>query len=215
MLEMSNPRRSLYDEIVIVNVGKEPNNKEFHVHKGLICHFSTYFNATFNGSFKEAVEKRVDLSEDEIKVFQAFYNLIYTNRLHDETEMLPSRQIAKLMTFGEVRGIPLLQNAAMNELISKFESKWVVSSSFWIPWACKNTVRGSPLWRFLVHLHSNVSCRRLNEWLPKSDDKAELAELVPFLVDLSVAQNVKLRENDALEFRGKEASIDRCHFHVQ
>ncbi|KAL8759125.1 MAG: hypothetical protein Q9199_001007 [Rusavskia elegans] len=69
------PFMGLTDEVVTVLVGLEET--PFHIHKGLLCSKSEYFRAAFEGSFKEATEKKIHLEEDDPIIFQHYAVWIY------------------------------------------------------------------------------------------------------------------------------------------
>lgn len=102
---------TLYDTIATVKVG--PAAKEFHVHKGLICHYSQFFRGAFKGGFKES-EGVVTLADESPESFQAFFTWLYGGRLvEDESSFdLKTMQgctfLAKTYVFAEAHGIPVL-----------------------------------------------------------------------------------------------------------
>ncbi|KAI4268111.1 MAG: hypothetical protein LQ337_008031 [Flavoplaca oasis] len=70
--------RGLADVVVTVLVG--PEETAFRIHKGLLCSKSEYFRAAFEGSFRESTEKKIQLRDEDSKIFQFYAALIYTDK---------------------------------------------------------------------------------------------------------------------------------------
>ncbi|KAL8787312.1 MAG: hypothetical protein Q9213_002303 [Squamulea squamosa] len=71
------PLRVLYsNELVTIEVGAA--RVPFVVHKGLICSKSNFFNAAFNGFFREATTQSVYLREDSPEDFDIIHKWLYT-----------------------------------------------------------------------------------------------------------------------------------------
>lgn len=158
---------TLYDRVVTVLVG--PEQKIFHVHRGLICHYSTYFRGAWKGEFREAHEEVVKLENDEVKVFEVFFSWLYTHRFFEEngapTNWAIGRMtLAKVWIFGDARGIPELQNAIIDEMITCI-AKWERLNAQFVKEVYDNTVDGAPLRKFSV------------EYFLSNDDKGLLTLL--------------------------------------
>jgi hypothetical protein len=67
-----------------VNVGQEPGNKHFFVHQHLICPRSEFFKNAMKEEWKEAQERKVNLSEDEPDTFALYLELLYVSRAQQE-----------------------------------------------------------------------------------------------------------------------------------
>lgn len=57
-------------------VGKK--KKAYTLHKDLLCFYSDYFRAAFNGSFKEAAERKLELPNVEEHIFEGAQLWLYT-----------------------------------------------------------------------------------------------------------------------------------------
>lgn len=55
-----------------------PDRTLFSVHKDLICHHSPYFDAAFNGPFKESSDGQITLEEAAPFTFGLFLHWLYT-----------------------------------------------------------------------------------------------------------------------------------------
>jgi len=57
------PSTAALGDIVAIEVG--PEKKQYQVHKDILCHYSEYFPAAFNGSWKESEDKTTPLLDVE------------------------------------------------------------------------------------------------------------------------------------------------------
>lgn len=57
------------------------DKRPFHIHKQLLCSKSTYFKAAFEGSFKDALEKKLHLLDEDPNIFQFYAVWIYNPNL--------------------------------------------------------------------------------------------------------------------------------------
>jgi hypothetical protein len=67
--------------IVEICVGKEPHQKIFSVHQGLIAPRSEFFERAFNGNWKETESRLVNLPEDNARIFSLYVQLLYTGKI--------------------------------------------------------------------------------------------------------------------------------------
>jgi len=83
--------------MVTVRVGKGDKTKEFQGHRGLLCHYSSYFKRALEGGFEEAESRTVTLPEDDVEVFDIFFSWLYTRsqfkRKHDDPEIPLSMEL--------------------------------------------------------------------------------------------------------------------------
>lgn len=109
--------RTLYDNIVYIEVGA--SIQRFGIHKSLLCHRSAFFEAAFNGSFKEGEEGVVVLEDEDPETFQRFNEWLYTGILLDEQEKkdISYGILVDLHIFAEKRIMPGLQNDTIDALI--------------------------------------------------------------------------------------------------
>ncbi|KAF2112048.1 hypothetical protein BDV96DRAFT_649411 [Lophiotrema nucula] len=143
-----------YGPMITVIVGKAGHEQKFYAHKGLLIHYSSYFRAALKEEWEEGAAKTVKLPEDYPDVFRVFFQWLMTGRLYfaltEEGEIsLSFGLICETFVFGDARGIPELQDAAINLLCQRIAQVW---SS---PWDClhyvyANTLPGSALRRILV-----------------------------------------------------------------
>ncbi|KEQ66970.1 uncharacterized protein M437DRAFT_15616, partial [Aureobasidium melanogenum CBS 110374] len=141
------PSREHFRETVTFIVGT--NKKTYVVHKDLLCFYSDHFRAAFQGSFKEATERKIELpkvSEDDFEHFQVW---LYTRRLDFASTNFYT--IARLWIFGDQYQIPLLQNWAADSLIAKRKKENAFPSAV-VPLIYDRTVPGSALRRVAIEV---------------------------------------------------------------
>lgn len=134
-----------------------PGKEAYSVHKELLCFYSDFFRAAFNGSFKEAIESQIELLDVEIQVFEAFQAWLYTQSLpkneeKPDTKIYPAWPLlASLWIFGDKHRIPLLQNTVMDAFIAKIDidlqSPLLVMHTIY-----ENTLSESPLRKAVIDI---------------------------------------------------------------
>ena len=62
-----------------------PNECEFHVHKAILCHHSSFFNAALRNDWLESEQQLTKLPEDEPEVFETFLSWVYTGKFDGYT----------------------------------------------------------------------------------------------------------------------------------
>ncbi|KAL8669249.1 MAG: hypothetical protein Q9168_006149 [Polycauliona sp. 1 TL-2023] len=105
----------LRDEVVAIHVGYD--DRPFHIHKKLLCSKSTYFNAAFEGSFKEASEKKLHLLDEDSNIFQFYARWIYNQDLElggKEHEMFDVDACCHVYILADKLGSESLQNLVMD-----------------------------------------------------------------------------------------------------
>ncbi|CZR67165.1 uncharacterized protein PAC_17064 [Phialocephala subalpina] len=65
-------------EIVEINVGKGPNQRLFRVYQKRLCDKVPYFQKIFEGGWKESIEKKVTLEDDDPASFDRLLLWVYT-----------------------------------------------------------------------------------------------------------------------------------------
>lgn len=185
----------MYDEVISVEVGTGNDKKKFGVHRGLICHHSSYFKAALLGDFKEAHEKHVALPEDDPEVFRVVFTWLYTRRLVGEKEAdiegwnaysLKFTKLCKAWVFGDARGMSEFQNAVMLELISDSAYKDDYHDAKAITWAYEHTTPGAPLRIFLADYPNTWPDSCLESYLTSEDRESPFHR--DFLYDLLLSQ---------------------------
>ncbi|THW88337.1 hypothetical protein D6D15_06065 [Aureobasidium pullulans] len=194
---------SCFGSIVTVEVGPE---RSFAIHKDLLCFYSDYFRAAFNGSFKEAAEGKISLPDCDAQIFYIFNGFLYTRELCSEAgktgHELSSTTLSELWVFGDVHLVPALQNLAIDCLIGRIQTLGSLLNTK-IPYIYRRTVAGSPLRRMAVDwevcspsvTEDNLSC-----W-PRIG-----------LIELAIPLSSKQAEHRS--FRTLLQSRGKCYYHV-
>lgn len=137
--------------MVQVKVG--PQETLFNVHKKILCNVAPYFEAVFEGGFAEAKDQALSLPDEDPVMFHHFQLWVYTGNLFakEETEAgISWESLVGLYIFGEMRGIPDLQNAAIDVLIDKNSSSKIIPTRDILPRLYNDTPEGSSLRRLFV-----------------------------------------------------------------
>ena len=174
--------RESFDTMVIVKVG--PDKTVFRMHKRIICNVSPFFKVAFEGKFREAQDQILELPDENVDMFKYFQLWVYTDSIIAKGETvkdLTGLLLADLYIFGEMCGIPDLQNAAIDVLIDKYEFHQQITTLI-LHKVYGNTPETTPLRRLMVDF---VACidRGLPDWFANSRDQYP----TDFLIDLAVA----------------------------
>ncbi|KAL8743342.1 MAG: hypothetical protein Q9190_004304 [Brigantiaea leucoxantha] len=144
-LHPSDLRRS----ILSIKVGKEAEEKEFFVHKELICHYSRFFQTAMTGIWLEAMTGVFKFPSENVEVFAVFENWLYSQVLDlsaQGTSNIPF--ILSLYVFGEQKQSPGFQNAIIDTLrmVKTCDTVNVILfTSGELQYIYENTMEGSPL----------------------------------------------------------------------
>ncbi|KAI4747143.1 hypothetical protein E4T50_02498 [Aureobasidium sp. EXF-12298] len=150
------PTSKHYSEMVTVVVGD--SKQPFVLHKGLLCFYSDFFRAAFEGSFKESTERKIDLPDVGIDVFKAFQVWLYSQSLCNFEDPQDSSQpptfpqwhvMALLWVFGDKYQIPLLQNSVIDALMDRIKETQAFHTVI-VQVAYQQTMQASPLRRFAI-----------------------------------------------------------------
>jgi hypothetical protein len=109
---------------VKISVGTSKNLEAFQVHKKILCDRAAYFHKMFNSSFKEGIEQSATFPEDEPCTWKHFIGWLYKGIIEPQTgelELITDR--IKLFCLADKYGIPNLQDASMDSLITIFKSR--------------------------------------------------------------------------------------------
>ncbi|THY91796.1 hypothetical protein D6C89_05552 [Aureobasidium pullulans] len=203
------PSTEHYNGIVTVVVGSK--KKSYSLHKGLLCFYSDYFRAAFNGSFKEATDGKIELMDVEPEVFDIFQVWLYSRRLQAPADsVLYFTRLAQLWVFGDKHQVPLLQNEVMDDIFAKRAQLKVFYPEL-VKLAYEQTPVGSPLRKAVIEIVGH--CMKLQE---ESDSALQLScqphWSVESLVDLVRVLDTIRKENKVV-FASMPVR-DKCFFHV-
>ena len=108
--------RHLGSETVTIIVGGGSNQRTLAIHRTLLTSRSKFFEAAFNGSFKEAGEKRMVLPEDDPSLFDDFVYWLYKDSLPGAPYRRDPVPLFPLYTLADRYDIPALQ-AEINDVL--------------------------------------------------------------------------------------------------
>ncbi|KAH7363920.1 hypothetical protein BKA65DRAFT_571959 [Rhexocercosporidium sp. MPI-PUGE-AT-0058] len=155
-----NIRESLGIELVNIYVGKDPNRKQFVIHKKLICDKVDFFHKAFISGFKEN-EGTMDLPDETPEVFGMFVAWLY--RSDSEVGKFTTKEqyigIFNLYFFAEKLCIEDLQNRLIDHIRLTASPLEEDGDAACVPWITigfaavifKNTSAESPLRSYCVH----------------------------------------------------------------
>ncbi|THY08532.1 hypothetical protein D6D01_09632 [Aureobasidium pullulans] len=179
--------------------------KAYTLHKDLLCFYSDYFRAAFNGSFKEAAERKIELSDVEDEVFEFFQLWLYTRRLNWFDTRFSI--LAKLWIFGDQYQMPLLQNCSIDTMLLKRTKQYTFQSEV-LGVAYANTLAGSPLRRAVIDLASSMIVQEHANSVLRAELEKEWS--VESLIDLVRA--IESRDKALPQYSLPKR--DKCYYHV-
>jgi hypothetical protein len=94
---ISGPKVDLY-------VGEE--KKHYNLPKPLLCHYSDYFDACFNGNFSEAQSQKLELPDDKVQEFE----ILLEYMLRGTTQSIEFKEVST----GELSSFTIFQYICNN-----------------------------------------------------------------------------------------------------
>lgn len=148
------------------------DERPFHIHKKLLCSKSTYFKAAFEGSFKEASEKKLHLLDEDPKIFRFYAIWIYNQDLQIRGKNDEDLNVCcRLYILADKLGSAGLQNIVM-DVIHKIikRRRYINLESENVNFVYNNTLPGSHLRDILVDALA---------WQMDADSHPDLINAVP------------------------------------
>ncbi|KAJ5047217.1 uncharacterized protein L3040_003058 [Drepanopeziza brunnea f. sp. 'multigermtubi'] len=110
-------------KVVTVIVGPEDTKETYIIHKGIICYYSPFFNAAFNGNFAEGETQTMRLDDVNSETFGLLVDYLYTQQIDVDPKDYDGNIIplAQLWVIAGRFFMPALQNKIMNELRTMVE----------------------------------------------------------------------------------------------
>ena len=136
------------------------------------------------GGFKESEDQVLELPDDDPIAFSHFQLWLYTGNIlesHECAKDIDWHVLISLYLFGDVRGIPGLQNEAMDVCIAKFVTTNEIPRYF-LNRIYKNTLDGSPLRKFMVDVFTFKVILTRDYWFNEQQNSLYLQQ---FLIDLA------------------------------
>lgn len=192
-----------------------PSKTHFHVHKKLLCSKSKYFDAMFNGGFKETEEQAATLPEDGPVIIGHFLKWVYCGTLPPLVPGQPHRHLSndriKLYAFAEKICETELTDYVITNLVSKLVKHNVFSAVSSMLLAYNITPLGSKLRSIMIfQLLRIVTIANPQKW-PTSQITEALNESTDMNSDLVAA----LRGSHEKPIGSiMSDDFDICEFHV-
>lgn len=149
-------RSSPYDKTITFHVGKDTNQQDFQIHKGLVSHHSGFFDAVLNGSFSDTNRDSYYLPNVSVRVFEAASLWLYTRRIFDVSVPLDKMSACLLVlvyAFGDEHLMPGLCNTAIDTWRDILASDSTLEAGL-CSWVYEKTQEGSNLRKWFVFMFS-------------------------------------------------------------
>ncbi|KAI9696023.1 MAG: hypothetical protein M1836_005854 [Candelina mexicana] len=141
---------SINQTIVTVRVGLDA--EPFLIHKDLLCFYSSYFRGALEGTFREARENTVLLSDDSVDVFRSFFGWLYTQQFQpSDGQDLTISKLARIYVFADKIGATVLKNQIIDSInLVHSRPKGELADNETIDHVFEHTPASSPLRQLLV-----------------------------------------------------------------
>ncbi|KAF2662317.1 hypothetical protein K491DRAFT_673381 [Lophiostoma macrostomum CBS 122681] len=175
------------DCIISIEVG--PDKVKYSVYKSVLMHYSKYFHNSLGGSWKEAANNMIQITDIDPSIFNIFVNWLYRQALPVSLEdwvitaeltklssnLLPTQlcNMLKMKTyvFADRFQVPALRKALQREIASPNID--CAPSFDMIIYAFENLREGDPILLFLV----DSTCMFWNPFQSSNEEKAMLSRL--------------------------------------
>ncbi|KAF2128228.1 hypothetical protein P153DRAFT_50142 [Dothidotthia symphoricarpi CBS 119687] len=126
------PPLATFDRMMKVMVGAGCVQKEYHIHRGLLCFHSAYFKKLLDGPFEEGGSDSHTLSDVSINTFERFYYWLYTGVVTDGTGVSDANlgwaDIINLYVFADFHMVQALKNRAVELFFLHMAQVWGVNA---------------------------------------------------------------------------------------
>ena len=141
--------------VVTILVGK--NKTPFQIHQDQLCEASSFFKAAFEGQFREGSEKKMDLPEEDVHLFDLFVQWLYHQRYE-----IPPKEV-------EQKGERLMEPVKLYVLADKYDVSDLRSDIITKLFALGNMGGTYPDLGTMAYAYEHVSpksglCRLLADW---------------------------------------------------
>jgi hypothetical protein len=130
------------------------------VHKPLLCHYSSYYEAALYGKFKEATSDHLELELNR-DCADWFVRWLYSGQLKEALYAPDADELFNIYIFADRVDILALRRTVMAELVSREMSDLPYSS---IILATKSLLSSAPLYRYAVEWYTN-------HWIPSEAER--------------------------------------------
>ncbi|KAI9703911.1 MAG: hypothetical protein M1820_005693 [Bogoriella megaspora] len=192
----------LFSGMVVLVAG----DKEFHVHKALLCHFSKEFAKEEEQDVSGLSKGRVNLQDVQPEVIAAFRNWLYTRQFYNtpkdkQTAPMALKTLVDIYIFGATKKIPSLEDSAISAMIDICRNTNTFPDLDLAVHAYENTSSGSLIRKLFVDLTLEARPRITFPMMFRAGQDASKA--APFLLDVVVKFGINYK-----------ARIDKCRYHI-
>ncbi|KAI4685325.1 uncharacterized protein J4E84_006052 [Alternaria hordeiaustralica] len=126
------PPAHVYDKIITVAVGPDNAKKKFKIYRGLLCHFSSYFDRMLNGSFREGGSTYLRLKDTDADTFDVFFYWLNSGvvGLADSGGLLDWGKVMKAYVFSDFHQAPIFKNAVLESLYTQTQTTFTPCENF-------------------------------------------------------------------------------------
>ncbi|KAI4647976.1 hypothetical protein J4E93_004387 [Alternaria ventricosa] len=112
------PPAHVYDTIITIAVGPDNAKKKFKIYRGLLCHFSSYFDRMLNGSFKECGSTYLRLKDIDAETFNVFYYWLNSGVVDcmDNAAQFHWTKAMTVYVFADFHQASIFKNAVLDSL---------------------------------------------------------------------------------------------------
>ncbi|KAL8734578.1 MAG: hypothetical protein Q9166_001478 [cf. Caloplaca sp. 2 TL-2023] len=156
-----------------INVFVGTSKKPFIVHRDLLIAKSTFFNAALTGTWKEATEGKIRLTEEDPAIFSTYVLWIYNQNwtCDGDGKELTFDACCRLYILADKFGSEALQNLAIDKLRHRVMGKHTGLHLPTIAFAYEATLPGSPLRKlladYIVLKADSTKCKSLIDVAPE------------------------------------------------
>jgi hypothetical protein len=202
--------------MISVKIVEEDTEKNFEVSKQMITLSSPYFAAAFNGPFKEARAKTIELKDVTIQTFEHFIHWVEGKGFSRTFPKSKKTSIA-LFIFGDTYVVPVLRREATDWLVDDniFSYRHKQYRPEDVQYAYDNTPEGSELRNVLADGYlwrcRDVPWRKVGIKRFSAKDREDLRDYPhEFLVDVlsRIPDFLRARMYDA-----RASWLDKCKYH--
>jgi hypothetical protein len=122
-----------------------------HVHKSLLCHYSTYYKAAIYGQFHEATHNHFDLGLNK-NCTEWFVRWLYSGEFGNGDPCPDTKDLVRLYVFADEKDILGLRRAVMTRLTQMDPEFWSYCS---IALAINSLPPSATLYKFIVEWYTN------------------------------------------------------------
>ncbi|TVY78457.1 hypothetical protein LSUE1_G006516 [Lachnellula suecica] len=188
-----------YQSMVTVNVNDTNSNQSFLIYKEIICYYSPFFEAAFNGGFEEGKNQTMDLCEASPKVFGMFVNWLYTQSIAQTKDESDFHSLVELWILADRLLIPTLQN----DTLEAIDRRRVALNARPVPMFNKvyeYTSPSSPLRKYIIQLAGSGFDLGMVLLTPEKYPKELLVDMINFMRTGDQRKWVKFSKEELKQF---------------